>query len=157
MAIVSLQGRDYQKDNSLMWQFLCPLVLETAAWNYVKQSDAMQDGRSAFLTLQIRGEGEATVDARCTASEEIIQMAKYTRKSKHFSIGNYINLLLQGAFTELESIGEGEYALTKKQKVSIFTKDLITEEYVAMKHSIYQNKETRSDFQKCYAFVETME
>jgi hypothetical protein len=156
MAIVSLQGRDYQKDNSLVWQLLCPLVLETAAWNYVKQFDTTLDGSSAFLALQTRGEGEAAVDARRAAVEESIQTARYTRKSKHFSIGNYINLL-QGAFTELESIGEGEYALTKKQKVSIFTKGLVTEEYAATKHSIYQNEETRSDFQKCYAFVETME
>jgi hypothetical protein len=156
MAIVSLQGRDYQKDNSLVWQLLRPLILETAAWNYVKQYDTTQDGRSAFLALQTRGEGEAAVDARRAAAEEIIQTAKYTGKSKRFSIGNYINLL-QGAFTELESIGEGEYALTEKQKVSIFTKGLVAEEYAATKHSIYQNEETRSDFQKCYAFVETME
>jgi hypothetical protein len=88
--------------------------------------------------------------------KEIIQTARYTGKSKHFSISNYINLL-QGAFTELESIGEGEYARTKKQKVSIFTKGLVTEEYAATKHSIYQNEETRSDFQKCYEFMETME
>ena len=156
MAIVSLQGRDYQKDNSLVWQLLRPLILETAAWNYVKQFDVTQDGRSAFLALQTRGEGEAAVDARRAAAEEIIQTARYTGKSKRFSIGNYINLL-QGAFTELESIGEGEYALTEKQKVSIFTKGLVAEEYAATKHSIYQNEETRSDFQKCYAFVETME
>jgi hypothetical protein len=63
MAIVSLQGRDYQKDNSLVWQLLCPLVLETAVWNYVKPFNVMQDGRSAFLALQTRGEGEAAVDA----------------------------------------------------------------------------------------------
>jgi hypothetical protein len=104
----------------------------------------------------MRGEGEAAVDARRAAAEEIIQKAQYTGKSKRFSIQHYINLL-QGAFTELESIGEGEYALTEKQKVSIFTKGLVAEEYAATKHSIYQNEETRSDFQKCYAFVETME
>ena len=156
MSIVRLEGRDYQKDNSLVWQLLRPLVLETAAWNYVKQYDTTQDGRSAFLALQTRGEGEAAVDARRAAAEEIIQTAKYTGKSKRFSIQHYINLL-QGAFTELESIGEGEYALTEKQKVSIFTKGLVAEEYAATRHSIYQNEETRSDFQKCYAFVETME
>jgi hypothetical protein len=33
MAIVRLQGRDFKKDNSLVWQLLRPLVLETAAWN----------------------------------------------------------------------------------------------------------------------------
>jgi len=156
MSIVRLQGKDYQKDNSLVWQLLRPLVPEMAAWNYVKQYDSTQDGRSACLALQTRREGEATVDARRAAAEEIIQTAKYTGKSKRFSIQNYINLL-QGAFTELESIGDGEYALTEKQKVSIFTKGLVAEEYAATKHSIYQNEETRSDFQKCYAFVETME
>jgi hypothetical protein len=143
MLIVSLQGRDYQKDNLLVWPFLRPLVLETAAWNYVKQFDTTQDGCSAFLALQIGGEG----DARRAAAEEIIQTAKYTRKSKHFSIGNYIKLL-QGAFTELESIREGEYAHTEKQKLSIFTKGFVEEENAATKHSIYQNEETRSDFQK---------
>jgi hypothetical protein len=103
MVIVSLQGRDYQKDNSLVWQLLRPLIPETAAWNYVKQFDVTQDERSAFLALQTRGEGEAAVDARCAAAEDFIQTARYTGKSKRFSIGNYINLL-QGAFTELESI-----------------------------------------------------
>jgi len=156
MSIVRLEGKDYQKDNSLVWQLLRPLVLETAAWNYVKQYDVTQDGRSAFLALQTRGEGEAAVDARRAAAEDIIQTARYTGKSKRFSIQHYINLL-QGAYTELESIGEGEYALTEKQKVSIFTKGLVAEEYAATKHSIFQNEETRSDFQKCYAFVETME
>jgi hypothetical protein len=139
-----------------VWQLLRPLVLETAAWNYVKQYDTAQDGRSAFLALQTRGEGEAAVDARRAAAKETIQKAQYTGKSKRFSIQHYINLL-QGAFTELESIGKGEYALTEKQKVSIFTKGLVAEEYAATKHSIYQNEETRSDFQRCYAFVETME
>jgi hypothetical protein len=62
MVIVSLQGRDYQKDNSLVWQLLRPLILESAEWNYVKQFDVTQDGRSAFLALQMRGEGEAAVD-----------------------------------------------------------------------------------------------
>jgi hypothetical protein len=156
MSIVRLDGVDYQKDNSLVWQLLRPLVLETAAWNYVKQYDVTQNGRSAFLALQTRGEGEAAADARRAAAEEIIQTTRYTGKSKRFSIQHYINLL-QGAFTELESIGEGEYALTEKQKVSIFTKGLVAEEYAATKHSIFQNEETRSDFQKCYAFVETME
>jgi hypothetical protein len=157
MAIVSLQGRDYLKDNSLVRQLLRPLVLETAAWNYVKQFNVTQDGRSAFLALQTRGEGEAAVDVQRAAAEEIIQTARYTGKSKRFSIGNYINLL-QGAFTEPESIGKGgEYALTKKQKVSIFTKGLVAEEYAATKHSIYQNEKSWSGFQNCYAFVETME
>jgi hypothetical protein len=123
----------------------------------VKQLNVTQDGRSAFLALPTRGEGEAAVDVRRAAAEEIIQTARYTGTSKCFSIGNYINLF-QGAFTELESIGEGEYALTKKQKLSIFTKGHVVEEYEATKHSIYQNEEeTRSDFQKCYAFVETMD
>jgi hypothetical protein len=84
MAIVSLQGRDYQKDNSLVWQLFHPLVLETAAWNYVKQYNTTQDGRSAFLALQTRGEGETAVDAGRAAVEEIIQMARYTGKASTF-------------------------------------------------------------------------
>lgn len=156
MSLVQLDGREFRKDNTLVWQLLRPLVLETPAWNYVKQYDVTQNGRMAFLTLQTRGEGEAAVDARRAAAEEVILKAQYTGKSKRFTLQSYINLL-QGAFTELETCGDGEYALSEKQKVSIFTKGLVADEYAATKHSIFQNPETREDFQKCYAFVETME
>jgi hypothetical protein len=136
---------------------LRPLVLETAAWNYIKQYDVPQNGRMAFLTLQTRGEGEAAVDARRAAAEEIILKAQYTGKSKCFTLQSYTNLL-QGAFTERESCGNnGEYALSEKQKVSIFTKGLVVDKYAATKHSIFQNPKTWEDFQKCYAFVEMME
>jgi len=156
MTLVQLDGREFKKDNTLVWQLLRPLVLETPAWNYVKQYDSTQDGRMAFLTLQTRGEGEAAADARRAAAEDVILKAKYTGKSKRFTLQSYINLL-QGAFTELATIENGEYALSEKQKVSIFIKGLVADEYAATKHSIIQNPETREDFQKCYAFVETME
>ena len=156
MTLVQLQGKEYRKDNNAVWQLLRPLVLETPAWNYVKQYDGTQDGRTAFLALQTRGEGDAAEDARRARAEQIIQKAQFTGKSKRFTISNYINLL-QGAFTELASIGTGEYALTEKQKVSIFMRGLVAEEYAATKHSIYQNPATREDFQQCYAFVQTME
>ena len=107
------------------------------------------------MVLQTRGEGEAAVDARRTAAEETIQKVKYDGKSRRFTLQSYINLL-QGAFAELETCGP-EYAYSEKQKVSIFTKGIVSSEYAATKHSIYQNPETRNDFQKCYAFVETME
>jgi hypothetical protein len=155
MNLVRLDGREAKKDNTLVWQLLRPLVLDTPAWNYVKQHDTTQNGRMAFLTLQTRGEGEAALDARRTAAEETIQKAKFTGKSKRFTLQNYINLL-QGAFTELEACGE-DYKLSEKQKVTIFVRGLQSDEYAATKHSIYQNPETREDFQKCYSFVETME
>jgi hypothetical protein len=56
----------------------------------------------------------------------------------------------------MEACGE-DYKLTEKQKVAVFVRGLQSEEYVATKHSILQNPETRADFQKCYSFVETME
>jgi predicted Fe-S protein YdhL (DUF1289 family) len=155
MNLVALDGKEYRMDNIRVWELLRPLVHETPAWNYIKQYDETQNGRMAFLVLQTRGEGEAAVDARRTAAEETIQKAKYDGKSKRFTLQSYINLL-QGAFAELETCGP-EYAYSEKQKVSVFTKGIVSEEYAATKHSIYQNPETRNDFQKCYAFVETME
>jgi hypothetical protein len=98
MSIVRLEeGRDYQKDNLLLWGSCC-----YAPWSlrqllgimHVKQYDTKQDGcSSAFLAPQIRGEGEAHVDARCAAAEEIIQMSKYTCKSKQFSIQHFQPML----------------------------------------------------------------
>lgn len=155
MNLVILEGKDYKMDNIRVWELLRPLVHETPAWNYIKRYNETQNGRMAFLVLQTRGEGDAAVDARRTAAEEAIQKAKYDGKSKRFTLQSYINLL-QGAFAELETCGP-EYAYSEKQKVSVFTKGIVSEEYAATKHSIYQNPETRNDFQKCYAFVETME
>lgn len=155
MTLVRLAGADYARDNIRVWELLRPLVRETPAWNYVKQYDDTQNGRMAFLVLQTRGEGEAALDARRSAAENIIQTAKFTGKSKRFTMQSYINLL-QGAFTELETCGP-EYALTDKQKVKIFTKGMVSKDYEATKASIYQNAETRDDWQRCYAFVETME
>jgi hypothetical protein len=40
----------------------------------------------AFLVLQMRGEGEAAVDACHATVEDIILKAKYTGKSKHFTL-----------------------------------------------------------------------
>jgi hypothetical protein len=72
----------------------------------------------ALLSLLFRrgGEGEAALDARRAAAEEIIQTARYTGKSKCFSIGNYINLLQGEFYMELESITEGEDALTRNRR-----------------------------------------
>jgi hypothetical protein len=98
MNLVVLGGRQFNKDSISVWQLLHPLVLETPAWNYVKQYDETQNGRMAFLTLQTRGEGEAAVDARHTTVKDILK-AKYTIKSKRFTLQSFINLF-QGAFTE---------------------------------------------------------
>jgi hypothetical protein len=155
MNVVVLEGKEYRKDNTLVWGLLRPLVHETPGWNYIKQYDTTLNGRMAFMVLQTRGEGDAAVDARLTAAEETIHKAKYDGKSKRFTLQSYINIL-QGAFTELETCGP-EYAYSEKQKVSVFIKGIVAPEYDATKNSIYQNPATRDDFQRCYAFVETME
>jgi hypothetical protein len=43
-AIVTLQGRDFQKDNLLVWQLLRHFVVKMAAWNCVKHFDVTQGG-----------------------------------------------------------------------------------------------------------------
>jgi hypothetical protein len=87
MNLVALDGREYKKDNNLVWQLLPQVILETSAWNYVKQYDETQNGRIAFLTLQTRGEGEVAVDAQRAMAEDMILKVKYTGKSSdsHYS------------------------------------------------------------------------
>ena len=155
MNLVALSGDEYRQDNIRVWDLLRPLVYGTPAWDYVKSYDATKNGRTAFQVLQKRGEGEAALDARRTEAEAKIANAQYTGKSRAFTLQSYINLL-QGAFTELEECGE-EYALTERQKVDAFVKGLVSERFQVTRQSIISNAETRSDFQKAYAFVETME
>jgi hypothetical protein len=155
MNLVVLSGDEYRQDNIRVWDLLRPLVYGTPAWDYVKSYDAPKNGRTAFQVLQKRGEGEAAQDARRTEAEAKIANAQYTGKSRAFTLQSYINLL-QGAFTELEECGE-EYALTERQKVDAFVKGLVSERFQVTRQSIIGNVETRNDFQKAYAFVETME
>jgi hypothetical protein len=65
MVIVRLQGRDYQKDNSLVWQLLRSLILETAAWNYVKRFD-VGDARWTLSFPCFPDEGGRRSCCRCT-------------------------------------------------------------------------------------------
>lgn len=37
LTLVQLEKRDFWKDKMLVWQLLYPLVLDTMAWNYIKQ------------------------------------------------------------------------------------------------------------------------
>ena len=153
MTCVVLRGNEYREDNKRVWDLIRPLVYGTTAWNYVKQFDRMRDGRGAFHVLQRRGEGEAALDSRRTKAEETIATAKYTGRSKRFTLQTYTNIL-QGAFTELDEVGEG---YSERRKVDVYVKGMQADRLRAMKLSIMSNPRTRNDFMEAYTFVETME
>lgn len=153
MATTVLAGAEYNQDNHRVWDLLRPLVYGTAAWNYVKSYDNTKNGRTAFRVLERRGEGEAALDARRTKAEKIITSAVYNGKSKRFTVGSYTNLL-QGAFTEMEEVGE---PLSERRKVDTYVKGMQAERLKSVKTAIMQNPTYRNDFQQAYTFVEMME
>jgi hypothetical protein len=82
MNIVILQGSDFEEDNHRLWEILHPLVYGTAAWEYIKDLVRTKDGRTAWLTLTARGEGDSIVDARRRKAKETLLKAQYTGRSK---------------------------------------------------------------------------
>lgn len=153
IATVALAGEEYAQDNKRVWDLLRPLVYGTTAWAYVKHYGRATNGRLAFRVLETRGEGNAALDARRTKAEQTIATARYTGKSKRFTIGQYTNVL-QNAFTEMEECGE---PYTERRKVDIYVKGMEASRMESTKTSIIQNADTRGDFQQAYTFVETME
>lgn len=148
-----MHGTEYSEDNNRVWDLLNPLVYGTAAWDYMKQYEHMKNGRTAFRVLEHCGEGEAAIDAHRTKAEDILSKARYTGKSKHFTLQSYINLL-QGAFTELEECGE---PYSERKKVDTFVKGLQAEGHASTRIVIIQSERTRNDFLQAYTFVETIE
>jgi len=82
IAIVVLEGDEYDEDNKQVWNLLRPLVYGTSTWSYVRSYDRMKNGQTALRVLAARGEGEAALDTRQTKAEQTIVMARYTGKSK---------------------------------------------------------------------------
>ena len=153
MALVRLEGVEYQQDNRRLWDLLCPLIRGTAAWEYVKMCERNSDGRRAFRILQLRGEGEAAVDARRTKAEATLAKAQYTGRSKRFTLQSYINLL-QGAFNDLEECGD---PYGDRKKVDTFVKGLVADRFSVVRATIMGDPLKRGDFQLAYGYVETME
>lgn len=153
IALVVLAGEEYEQDNARVWDMLRPLIYGTSAWSFVKQYNARKNGRMAYLTLKLRGEGEAVTDARRAKADETIRTIKYTGTSKRFTVQTLVNVL-QNAFTEKELCGE---ALTEKRKVEILAKALQAPRLSNVRYTIMSNTKYRADFQEAYAFIETME
>jgi hypothetical protein len=153
IALVKCEGAGYAQDNKRLWEILCPLIKGTPAWEYVKTCEQAQDGRLAYRTLKLRGEGEAAVDARRTKAEAVIAKAQYTGKSKRFTLQSYINLL-QGAFNDLAECGD---PYGERKKVDTFVKGLVSDRFAVVRSQILADAEKRNDFQRAYSFVETME
>jgi hypothetical protein len=153
MALVRLTGPEYQNDNKRLWDILSPLVRGTSAWEYIKLCERAKDGRRAFRILQLRGEGDAAVDARRTKAEATLAKAQYNGKSKRFTLQSYINLL-QGAFNDLEECGD---PYSERKKVDTLVKGLVADRYAVARHTIMGDPLKREDFQKAYGYLETME
>ena len=153
MALVRCDGAEFQQDNKRLWDLLCPLIRCTPAWEYVKMCERTSDGRRAFRTLKLRGEGEAAVDARRTKAEAVIAKAQFTGQSKRFTLQSYINLL-QGAFTELDECGD---PYSERKKVDTLVRGMKGDRFAVTRQAILGDAARREDFQLAYGHVETME
>lgn len=153
MDLVLLQGDDFIEDNRRLWSVLRSLVYGTPAWDYVKTYDKAKDGRTAFLTLQRRGEGTEPIAARRAAAEATIRKAQYTGKSSRFTLDDYIDLL-QGAFMELEECND---PFSEEKKVYTFMQGLVSDNYRVHKSTIVSNPAMSGNFQLAYSFVVNLE
>jgi len=72
-----LQGRKYEKDNSLLFSMLNVSVLNTPAWTYVNGFKPTLDGRAAMTALRNHYDGDASNNKKLVKYQNIVANSEY--------------------------------------------------------------------------------
>ena len=149
-AMVVLEGDDYKADNGLLWELFRPLVLEGAAWSFVKKFERTKDGRGAILALQSQAEGNAVDQTRKAEAYQVLENTEFSGASRRFTYLNYVEKL-QGAFSELLDCQE---SVPETRKVNIFLRGLKAQNLESTSTHIMGSPSMMNDFEKAHAYVQ---
>ena len=77
IALTTLSGKHWTKDNNRVYSELKPLLIDGPAWAFIKRFDKKADGRQAVLSLIRHAEGDAALNTRKQAAYATISTARY--------------------------------------------------------------------------------
>lgn len=108
------QGATYTTDNTRVHTLLKSYLADTPGYEWIREFDATQDGRAAYLALRAHYNGEGELRKRTTLATETLRTAHY-KNEQVFSFEKYSETLTK-AFATLDK--DPDERLSERQKVT---------------------------------------
>jgi hypothetical protein len=144
-----LTGKNFKRDNKLVYQMLKSACIKSDAWTWIQSYDRASDGRKAWLALVAHYDGTGELNKRVERAKEELARLHY-KDEKIFPFKKYVTKLKENFFV-LEKDKHEE--LTGKQQVDILLRGIRSTDagITSAKINVYQS--FRSDFNKAAEFL----
>ena len=113
MYQMPLAGKNFKRDNKLVYSMLKAACVKTDAWTWIQDHDKSASGRQAWLTLVAHYDGTGELNKRLERAKEEMTRLHY-KDEKSYPFERYITKLKENFFILAKDSDE---ALTGKQKV----------------------------------------
>ena len=149
MHQMPLRGENFKQDSKLVYNMLKSACIDTDAWTWIQDNDAVSNGRKAWLALVAHYDGSGELNKRMERAKEEISRLHY-KDEKSFPFERYVTKLKENFYILGKDKDE---ALTGKQQVDIMLKGIksLDATIVAAKTNVF--KDFRSDFAAATAFL----
>lgn len=149
MHQMPLHGENFKRDSKLVYNMLKSACIDTDAWTWIQDNDAVSNGRKAWLALVAHYDGSGELNKRMERAKEEISRLHY-KDEKSFPFERYVTKLKENFYILGKDKDE---ALTGRQQVDIMLKGIksLDATIVAAKTNVF--KDFRSDFAAATAFL----
>lgn len=152
MAIVALEGEDYETDNHHLWDLFAVLIKDGPGWVWIKRHERWKNARAAIAALKNQAEGRAADTARRAKAHRTLRTTTFNGRSKRFSYDDYVRLL-QKAFNELEKCDDEQ---SEQSKVDVFLRGLKAPSLASTRIAIIGDPVKMASFQEAQMYVKTV-
>ncbi len=90
VALVPLQGPDFQRDNVRVYGIIKQLVLEGPGRSYIMPFDRANDGRGAWLSLVAHFEGDSYPNRNVEDAYTMLESIHYEGERKGFNFEKFV-------------------------------------------------------------------
>jgi hypothetical protein len=147
-----LNGRKFDKDNSLVFELLSASTLGTQAWTHVNEFKDQLNGRGAMIALRNHYDGDAENNKKMTKYQTIINTIQY-HDERRATWENQINTLLK-AYQWMETRADQTY--TDDLKVLKLASMINVPNNNALNISVeFMKQNYRKDFKGALTYITT--
>lgn len=147
-----LETGPYIEDNKRLYDLLKPLIIKGPGWPFIQPFNRARDGRGAYMALKAQAEGRSAIATRKAQAYALIATAKYTGKSKAYSIDQYV-ARHQKAHNELLELQE---PVAEAKKVVDFLAGITDPKLDTAKAVIDGDNLKLTSFEECQQYIKTV-
>jgi hypothetical protein len=155
MMVIDTKVSSIADDNRRLYSLLLPLLQNTDAWEGIRSKARTGDGRTMWITLIQRGDGDTAQNMRCWSAQETMSrltLDDSNRGSAKAKFDHFIKLM-QGAFNEMPALGE---PVSEAQQVQTLIQRLANHKNMeSYKSTIIGNPTLLTSFGATVAHLET--